>query len=180
MSIKHPKKAKKKGIPVPATYAPLKRIRDTLWKLQVMSIRKAPSVGMSGIGITLADATHVLEWFEEAYINTHLSISKDEKALADRLIAFINAEIESGRIVIPADLSNVVTDDGNRPAPEHWSDIHRCVGCKNDFKPKNPIEAKYSTCSACLKPKLGKVKEFEVISGEPRTGMSDISPEVPK
>jgi hypothetical protein len=142
MSIKHPKKIKRKGIPVPATYAPLKAIRDTLWKLQVMNIRNAPMVKMTGIGITLLDVTHVLEWFEEAYINTHLSISKSEKALADRLIAFINDEIESGRIVIPADLSDVITEDGKRPAPEHWSDIHRCVGCKNLFKPKNPVEAK--------------------------------------
>jgi hypothetical protein len=135
-------------------------------------------VKMTGIGITLTEVTHVLEWFEEAYINTHLSISKDEKALVDRLITFIRREIESGRIVIPADLSNVVTEDGKRPAPEHWSDIHRYVGCKNLFKPRNPVEAKYSKCSTCLKPDIGKVKEFEVTSGDPRTGMSDISLEV--
>jgi hypothetical protein len=40
------------------------------------------------------------------------------------------------------------------------------------------VEAKYSKCSTCLKPDIGKVKEFEVTSGDPRTGMSDISLEV--
>lgn len=158
-------KAKMKKPSEPHTYKPLEPIKDLLWKIKVMFLRKNPTVISSGIGINIVEATYFLDWFDYRYVNEPMNVSTEEKTLADKLINFISSEIEVGRLVIPKDLiGKKGTKRGKHPAPENWWDVHKCCDCKEDFEPANLIEARSSRCRKCLKAKCygDKVKEFEV------------------